>query len=39
VGTPESKAYRITVQLDASADDAQQGASVSGLTLTWEIQS
>jgi predicted ribosomally synthesized peptide with SipW-like signal peptide len=38
-GTPESKAYRITVQLDPAADDTQQGASVSGLTLTWEIQS
>lgn len=38
-GTPESKTYRITVGLDPSADDSQQGASVSGLTLTWEIQS
>ncbi len=38
-GTPESKTYRITVQLDPSAPDAEQGESVSAMTFAWEVQS
>ncbi len=37
--TPVSKTYRITVQLDAGAPNAEQGESVTALTFTWEIQS
>ena len=37
--TPESKTYRITVELDAAAPDAEQGESVTALTFTWEVQS
>jgi hypothetical protein len=36
--SPESKTYRISVQLDAAAPNAEQGESVTGLTFTWEIQ-
>ena len=39
VGTPESKTYRISVELDAAAPNAEQGESVTALTFTWEIQS
>ncbi len=38
-GTPESKTYRITVELDATTPNAEQGESVTALTLTWEAQS
>ncbi len=38
-GTPESTTYRITVQLDPSAPDTQQGESVSAMTFAWEVQS
>lgn len=38
-GTPESRTYRITVQLSASAPSAQQGQSVTNLVFTWETQS
>jgi hypothetical protein len=38
-GTPESKTYRFTVALDGATPNAQQGASVTGLTFTWEVQS
>jgi hypothetical protein len=37
--TPESRTYRITVQLSASAPSNQQGQSVTGLVFTWETQS
>lgn len=37
--TPVSKTYRITVVLDAATPDAQQGASVTAMTFTWEVQS
>ena len=37
--TPESKAYRFTLELDPATPDAEQGESVTGLTFTWEIQS
>jgi predicted ribosomally synthesized peptide with SipW-like signal peptide len=37
--TPESKTYRITVELDAAAPDAEQGESVTAATSTWEVQS
>ena len=37
--TPESRTYRITVQLSSSAPSAQQGQSVTGLVFTWETQS
>lgn len=36
--TPESKTYRITVELDAAAPNAEQGESVTALTFTWEVQ-
>ncbi|MCP3975659.1 MAG: hypothetical protein GY720_14330 [bacterium] len=36
--TPESKTYRITVELDSAAPNAEQGESVTALTFTWEIQ-
>ena len=36
--TPESKTYRITVELDAAAPNAEQGESVTSFTFTWEIQ-
>ena len=36
--TPETTTYRITVELDAAAPDAEQGESVTALTFTWEIQ-
>jgi len=37
-GTPESKTYRITVELDAAAPNAEQGESVTALIFTWEVQ-
>ncbi len=37
-GTPESKTYRVTVELDSAAPNAEQGESVTALTFTWEIQ-
>lgn len=37
--TPVSRSYRVTLELDSSVPDSQQGDSVTGLTLTWEIQS
>lgn len=37
--TPESKTYRITVELDGAAPDAEQGESVTAMTFTWEVQS
>ena len=37
--TPESRTYRITVQLSSSAPNAQQGQSVTDLVFTWETQS
>lgn len=39
VSTPESKTYRVTVELDAAAPDTEQGENVSAFTLTWEVQS
>lgn len=38
-GTPESRTYRITVQLSASTPSNQQGQSVTNLVFTWETQS
>jgi predicted ribosomally synthesized peptide with SipW-like signal peptide len=37
-GTPQSKTYRITVELDAATPNAEQGESVTALTFTWEVQ-
>lgn len=37
-GTPESKTYRITVELDAATPNAEQGESVTALIFTWEVQ-
>jgi hypothetical protein len=37
--TPESTAYRITVELDANADTGVQGESVTNLTFVWEVRS
>lgn len=37
--TPESRTYRITVQVSPSAPSAQQGKSVTNLVFTWETQS
>jgi predicted ribosomally synthesized peptide with SipW-like signal peptide len=38
-GTPESRTYRITVQLSLSAPSVQQGQSITALIFTWETQS
>ena len=37
--TPESKAYRFTLELDAATPDTEQGESVTALIFTWEVQS
>ncbi|MGI9610448.1 MAG: hypothetical protein ACR2NL_09180 [Acidimicrobiia bacterium] len=37
--TPETKAYRITLELDSLTPDAEQGEAVSDLVFTWETQS
>lgn len=37
-GTPATKTYRITLELDSSTPNAEQGESVTGLAFTWEIQ-
>ncbi len=37
--TPESRTYRVTVELDAATPNAQQGASVTALAFVWEVQS
>jgi hypothetical protein len=37
-GTPETKTYRVTVELDAATPDGQQGESVTTLLFNWEIQ-
>jgi predicted ribosomally synthesized peptide with SipW-like signal peptide len=37
--TPESKTFRLTVQMDSATPNSQQGKSVTGLTFTWEVQS
>ena len=37
--TPESRSYRISVTLSASAPNAQQNQSVTNLVFTWEVQS
>ncbi len=36
--TPASKTYRVTVELDTSTPNAQQGESVTTLILNWETQ-
>lgn len=38
-GTPESKTYRVTFQLDPATPNSEQGASVTALTITWEVLS
>jgi predicted ribosomally synthesized peptide with SipW-like signal peptide len=38
-GTPESKTYRFTFALDAATPDTEEGASVTALGFTWEVQS
>ncbi len=38
-GTPESKTYRITMVLDPTTPNAEQGESVTALAFTWEVQS
>lgn len=35
----QTKTYRLTVQLDPTTPDVEQGESVSTLTFTWEVQS
>ncbi len=37
--TPDSKTYRITVTLDATTPNAEQGESVTALSFIWEVQS
>ena len=37
--TPESKTYRITVEFDSAAPNAEQGESVTAVTFNWEVQS
>ncbi len=37
--TPETKSYRVTLQLDPLTPDAEQGEAVSNLVFTWEVQS
>jgi hypothetical protein len=37
--TPESRSYRITVELDAGAPNDVQGKSVTGQVFRWEVQS
>ncbi len=37
--TPEAKTYRITVELDGATPNAEQGESVTAMTLTWEVPS
>jgi hypothetical protein len=38
-GTPQSKTYQVTVELDAATPNAEQGESVTALTFVWEVQS
>jgi predicted ribosomally synthesized peptide with SipW-like signal peptide len=38
-GTPQSKTYQFTVELDAATPNAEQGESVTALAFTWEVQS
>lgn len=37
--SPESRSYRITVELDTNASNSTQGGSVTDLVFTWEVQS
>lgn len=37
--TPESRTFRFTIDLPADADSSAQGASVTDLVFTWEVQS
>jgi hypothetical protein len=37
--TPESKTYKVTVQLDSTTPNAEQGKTVSALVFVWEVQS
>lgn len=37
--TPETRTYRITAELLESVPDTQEGATISGVTFVWEIQS
>lgn len=37
--TPESRTYRLTVELPTDADDSVQGQSITDLVFTWEVQS
>ena len=37
--TPESKTYKVTVQLDFATPNLEQGRSVRDLFLIWEVQS
>ncbi len=36
--TPVSKTYRVTVELDVTTPNVQQGASVTSFSLNWETQ-
>lgn len=38
-GPNQTRVYRITLELDLSTGNAYQGASLSGINLTWETQS
>ncbi len=37
--TPESKTYRITVEVDTALPHAEQGESVTAMTFSWDVQS
>ena len=38
-GTPESTTYRVTVELDPTTPNSEEGESVTALTFTWEVSS
>lgn len=37
--TPETRTYRVTAELLSTVPDTEEGATVSGVTFVWEIQS
>lgn len=38
-GTPETRTYRISAELLSTVPDTEEGATISGVTFIWEIQS
>jgi hypothetical protein len=38
-GSPETRSYRFTVELDAATPSAEQGASTTNVDFVWEVQS